>query len=194
MPTGTSFIPLDVLINCVSPCLMFLRLTVRCAAYAAWTTPGLVKTDKTCVKLTCLYGTNLFPKVYTSPKGPFLMLSPKLLAVSGSVTCFRVFLSVIKFASTTGKHRCHGSSQRALTLTWAECQGHLFPVSFTGSTKNNRIARFCDVLVTLDVTKQSRPKALVSYKELGKYFLRCPRSCSLAPQQHRGTRYLYGCH
>ena len=51
MPTGTSFIPLGVLINCVSPCLMFLRLMVRCAAYAAWTTPGLVKTDETCVKL-----------------------------------------------------------------------------------------------------------------------------------------------
>ena len=33
---------------------MFLRFTVRCAAYAAWTTPGLAQTDKTCVKLTCL--------------------------------------------------------------------------------------------------------------------------------------------
>ena len=42
---------LDVLFNCVSLCLMFLRFTVRCAAYAAWTTPGLAKTDKTCVKL-----------------------------------------------------------------------------------------------------------------------------------------------
>ena len=48
-------IPLDVLFNCVSPCLMFLRFTVRCAAYAAWTTLGLAQTDKTCVKLTCLY-------------------------------------------------------------------------------------------------------------------------------------------
>ena len=53
-------IPLDVLFNCVSPCLMFLRFTVRCAAYAAWTTPGLVKTDKTCVKLTCLYQVRVF--------------------------------------------------------------------------------------------------------------------------------------
>ena len=48
-------IPLDVLFNCVSPCLLFLRFTVRCAAYAAWTTLGLAQTDKTCVKLTCLY-------------------------------------------------------------------------------------------------------------------------------------------
>ena len=57
MPTGTtcSFIPLDVFFYCPSPCLMFLRLTVRCAACAAWTMPGLAKTDKTCVKLTCLY-------------------------------------------------------------------------------------------------------------------------------------------
>ena len=47
-------IPLDVLFNCVSPCLMFLRFTVRCAAYAVWTTLGLVQTDKTCVKLKCL--------------------------------------------------------------------------------------------------------------------------------------------
>ena len=52
MPTGTSFIPSDVLVNCVSPCSVYVRLTVRCAAYAAWTRPGLVKTDKTCVKLT----------------------------------------------------------------------------------------------------------------------------------------------
>ena len=55
MPTRTRIIPLDVLFNCVSPCLMFLRFTVRCAAYAAWTTLGLAQTDRTCVKLTCLY-------------------------------------------------------------------------------------------------------------------------------------------
>ena len=81
MPTGTSFIPLDVLINCVSPCLMFLRLTVRCAAYAAWTRPGLVKTDKTCVKLTCLYQVRVFSrlnkqvphlKLKSFPSGRFL--------------------------------------------------------------------------------------------------------------------------
>ena len=53
-------IPLDVLFNCVSPCLMFLRFTVRCAAYAAWTTLGLAQTDKTCVKLTCLYQVRIF--------------------------------------------------------------------------------------------------------------------------------------
>ena len=66
MPTGTSFIPLDVLFNCVSPCC-YKRFTVRCAAYAAWTTPGLARTDKTCVKLTCLYQVRgYFTKVYTS--------------------------------------------------------------------------------------------------------------------------------
>ena len=59
---GTRIIPLDILFNCVSPCLMFLRFTVRCAAYAAWATPGLVWTDKTCVKLTCLYQVRVFSK------------------------------------------------------------------------------------------------------------------------------------
>ena len=54
MPTGTRIIPLDVLFNCASPCLMFLRFAVRCAAYAAWATPGLAQTD-TCAKLTCWY-------------------------------------------------------------------------------------------------------------------------------------------
>ena len=39
---------------------MFLRFTVRCAAYAAWTTLGLAQTDKTCVKLTCLYQVRIF--------------------------------------------------------------------------------------------------------------------------------------
>ena len=48
---------------------MFLRFTVRCAAYAAWTTPGLVKTDKTCVKLTCLYQVRVFPQKYTQVVG-----------------------------------------------------------------------------------------------------------------------------
>ena len=62
-------IPLDVLFNCVSPCLMFLRFTVRCAAYAAWTTLGLAQTDKTCVKLTCLYQVRVSSQnVYTSVK------------------------------------------------------------------------------------------------------------------------------
>ena len=47
-------------------CGLFLAgVTVRCAAYAAWTTPGLVKTDKTCVKLTCLYQVRVFPQEYT---------------------------------------------------------------------------------------------------------------------------------
>ena len=41
---------------------------------------------------------------------------------------------------------------------------------FTGSTKTSRIALFCGVPVALDVhvTKQPRPKALVSSKERGK--------------------------
>ena len=69
-----------MLFSCASPCLVFsnakywfypltfselpvrfLRcglflagFAVRCAAYAAWTTPGLAKTEKTFVKLTCL--------------------------------------------------------------------------------------------------------------------------------------------
>ena len=64
MPTGTSFTHLDVLFDCASPCLMFLRFMVRCAAYAAWTTPSLVmiRTDKTCVKFTCLYQVRVFSK------------------------------------------------------------------------------------------------------------------------------------
>ena len=44
---------------------MFLRFAVRCAAYAAWTTPGLLKTDETCVKLTCLYQVQVFLREYT---------------------------------------------------------------------------------------------------------------------------------
>ena len=69
MLSGTSFIPLDVLIKCASLCLIFLHLTVHCAAYVAWTTPRLAKTDKTCVKLTCLYQLQVrvySKKVYTS--------------------------------------------------------------------------------------------------------------------------------
>ena len=60
MLTRTSFIPLDVLFNCVLLCLMFLCFMVHCAAYAAWTTLGLVQTNKTCVKLTCLYQVQIF--------------------------------------------------------------------------------------------------------------------------------------
>ena len=56
---------LDGLFNCVSPCLMFLRFTVRCAAYAAWTTPGLAKTDL-CRTNMFVPGTSFFQKVYTS--------------------------------------------------------------------------------------------------------------------------------
>ena len=63
MPTGTRIIPLDVLFNCVSPCLMFLRFPVRCAAYAAWTRPGLAKTDNSCVELTCLYQVRVFSRL-----------------------------------------------------------------------------------------------------------------------------------
>ena len=74
MPTGTRIIPLDVLFNCVSPCLMFLRFTVRCAAYAAWTTPGLAQTDKTCVKLTCLYQVRVSSR-NTNTSRAFILLS-----------------------------------------------------------------------------------------------------------------------
>ena len=62
MPTGTMIVPLDVLFNCLSPCLMFLRFPVCCAAYAAWTRPRLAKTDKSCVKLTCLYQVLVFSR------------------------------------------------------------------------------------------------------------------------------------
>ena len=61
MPTGTSFIPCMLFCNYVSPCLLFWIFMVCCAAYAAWTTPGLVKPDETCVKLTCLYQVRVFP-------------------------------------------------------------------------------------------------------------------------------------
>ena len=75
MPTGTSFIPLDVLIKCVPPCLMFLRLTVRCAAYESWTTPGLVKTDKTCVTRACLYQVRVYSRKYTQVVGTIFVCS-----------------------------------------------------------------------------------------------------------------------
>ena len=51
MAIGTSFIPVDVMFNCASPCLVFLRFAVRCAAYAAWATPGLVRAEKLCACL-----------------------------------------------------------------------------------------------------------------------------------------------
>ena len=37
---------------------------VRCAAYAAWTRPGLAMTDKRCFELTCLYQVRVFLRLH----------------------------------------------------------------------------------------------------------------------------------
>ena len=37
---------------------------VRLAAFAAWTRPGLVTTDKRCFKLTCLYQVRVFSRLH----------------------------------------------------------------------------------------------------------------------------------
>ena len=71
----TCFIPYMLLFDYVSPCLLFWIFMVRCAADAAWTTPGLVTTGKRCFKLTCLYQVRVFSRSHKQVGGKIFVCS-----------------------------------------------------------------------------------------------------------------------
>ena len=75
MPTGTGFIPLGVLF--LKLCFALFGVFAfhgACAAYAVWTTPGLVRAETPCGKLPCLYQVRVSPqnKTQVEPRIPCL--------------------------------------------------------------------------------------------------------------------------